>query len=160
MAAQLPPAPGTVFTPTTGFVHAGLTTVVWGTQGLAMFGGEGQTDLTNANSGYFILLDYKQRLKKDIDYGENGSGVECRRTTIIHGQTWDIAVEDNSEMTPPTQNQTITCYNILSKGLGTPLTAKAVWTATIIESEYTAVPKRAGIRNLTAENLTLVDSQA
>jgi hypothetical protein len=37
--------------------------------------------------------------------------------------------------------------------------ANALWTATIIESEYTAAPKRPGMRTLTAENLTLVDVQ-
>jgi hypothetical protein len=150
----------TAGSPPIGYASTGVTTVVWGTQGLAVFQGTEGADINIANNGYFILTDYKQRLKKDLDYGENGSGVECRRTTIIHGQHWDITVEDNSNMTPPAQNTTITCYDILQKGLGGPIAAKAVWTAVIIESEYTAAPKRPGMRTLTAENLTLVDSQS
>ena len=156
--ADSPPTSPTIRA--SGFVHAGVTTIVWGTQGLAVFAGTPGGDIDTANNGYYIIIDYKQRLKKDIDYGENGSGVECRRTTIVHGQTWDITVEDNTQMTPPTQNTAITCYDILAKGTASPLVAKAVWTATIIESEYTSAPKRPGIRTLTAENLTLVDSQA
>ena len=156
--AGLPPTSPTI--QASGFVHAGVTTLVWGTQGLAVFNGTAGSDIDTANNGYYIITDYKQHLKKDIDYGENGSGVECRRTTIVHGQTWEITVEDNNNMTPPTQNTTITCYDILSKGTASPLVAKAIWTATIIESEYTVAPKRAGMRTLTAENLTLVDSQS
>ena len=151
MAAKSPPI---------GYASTGVTTVVWGTQGLAVFNGIPGADINTANNGYYILTDYKQRLKKDLDYGENGSGVECRRTTLIHGQTWDITVEDNVNMTPPTQNTTITCYDILAKGTGGPLAVKVIWTAVIVESEYTAAPKRPGMRTLTAENLTLVDSQA
>ena len=146
--------------PPIGFASTGITTVIWGTQGLAAFQGQPGYDILNGNNGYYILADYKQRLKKDLDYGENGSGVECRRTTIVHGQTWDITVEDNANMTPPVQNTVITCYDILQKGQGGPIAAKAVWIATVIESEYTAAPKRPGMRTLTAENLTLVDSQA
>jgi len=146
--------------PLVGFSSTGITTIVWGTQGLASFQGQPGADIVGGNNGYYILTDYKQRLKKDLDYGENGSGVECRRTTIIHGQTWDITVEDNSNMTPPTQNTVISCYDILGNGSGAgPLIAKRIWTATIIESEYSAAPKRPGMRTLTAENLTLVDSQ-
>ena len=160
MAAQQPPI---------GYASTGVTTVVWGTQGLAVFQGTAGADINNANNGYFILLNYRQKLKKDMDYGENGNGVECRRTAIIHGQTWDIEVEDNSTMTPPVYGTTITCYDILAKGIGTPypgpgggnsIIAKAIWTAVIIESEYTAAPKKPGMRTLTAENLTLVDSQS
>ena len=158
MPASLPPVTPTILA--NGYVHQGVTTLVWGAQGLAVFAGTPGADIDNANNGYYIITDYKQRLKKDLDYGENSSGVECRRTTIVHGQTWDITVEDNNNMTPPTQNTTITCYDILSKGTASPLVAKAIWTANIIESEYTAAPKRPGMRTLTAENLTLVDSQA
>ena len=159
MAAQSPPI---------GYASTGVTTVVWGTQGLATFQGTPGADINIANSGYFILLNYRQRLKKDLDYGENGNGVECRRTAIIHGQTWEIEVEDNSTMTAPVYGATITCYDILAKAGGTPypgpgggssIAAKAIWTATVVESEYTAVPKKPGMRTLTAENLTLVDVQ-
>ena len=143
--------------PPIGYASSGITTIVWGTQGLAAFQGQPGADISNGNNGYYILTDYKQRLKKDLDYGENGSGVECRRTTIVHGNTWDITVEDNSNMAPPTQNTVISCYDILSKG--NFVAAKLVWTAVVVESEYTAAPKRPGMRTLTAENLTLVDPQ-
>ena len=146
--------------PPIGFASTGVTTVVWGTQGLAVFQGAPGADISSANNGYYILNNYRQKLKKDLEYGENGSGVQCRRTTVIHGQTWDIEVEDNSNMIPPAQNTTISCYDILQKGQGGPVAAKLVWTATVIESEYTAAPKKPGVRTLTAENLTLVDSQA
>ena len=146
--------------PPVGYGSVGVTTIVWGTQGLAAFQGTVAADILGANNGYFILTDFKQRLKKDLDYGENGSGVECRRTTVIHGQTWDLTVEDNVNMTPPTQNTIITCYDILGNGSAAgPLIARRLWTATVIESEYSAAPKRPGMRTLTAENLTLVDSQ-
>jgi hypothetical protein len=156
----------------TGYSSVGITTVVWGTQGLAVFQGPAGGDITGGNNGYYILTDYKQRLKKDLDYGENGSGVECRRTTIIHGQTWDLTVEDNTNMNPPVQGTQIACYDILGNGNSAsyttlaggvntpPLAAVRKWTATVIESEYSAAPKRPGMRTLTVENLTLVDSQA
>ena len=158
--------------PSVGYASTGITTIVWGTQGLAAFQGNPGADINSGNNGYYILTDYKQRLKKDIDYGENGSGVECRRTTIVHGQTWDITVEDNYNMTPPVQGTQIQCYDILGNGnnatydsadggsSSAPLIAKRKWTATIVESEYTAAPKRPGMRTLTAENLTLVDTQS
>jgi hypothetical protein len=146
--------------PPIGFASTGITTVVWGTQGLAAFQGQPGADINNGNNGYYIMTDYKQRLKKDLDYGENGSGVECRRTTIVHGQTWDITVEDNSNMAPPAQNTIIHCYDILQKGQGGPIAAQQLWYATVVESEYTAAPKRPGMRTITAENLTLVDTQS
>lgn len=151
---------GTPGSPPIGFSSTGITTIVWGTQGLASFAGNPGLDIQGGNNGYYILTDYKQRLKKDLDYGENGSGIECRRTTIVHGQTWDITVEDNSNMTPPTQNTLIICYDILGNGSNAgPLIARRLWTAVIVESEYSAAPKRPGMRTLTAENLSLVDSQ-
>jgi hypothetical protein len=160
--ATTPSAP---LTPT-GYTSSGITTVVWGTMGLAVFKGQPGADIgtpagTGANNGYYIVTDYKQRLKKDLDYGENGAGIECRRVTLIHGQIWDVTVEDNSNMTPPTQNTVIECYDILGNGsTAGPLAANRLWTATVIESEYSAAPKRPGMRTLTVENLTLVDSQA
>jgi len=156
MAAETP-------TPTTGYLSTGVTTVVWGTTGLAAFNGTPGTDIQRANSGYYILTNYRQRLKTDIEYGENGTGVECRRTYITHGIVWDIEVEDNTTMTPPAVNTTISCYDILQKGdvlSGGLIAAKPIWTATVVSSEYTAAPKRPGMRTLVAENLTLVDSQA
>ena len=159
MPIQTIPSAGAV-SPPVGYGSTGVTTVVWGTQGLALFQGNPNTDVQNANSGYYILTDFKQRLKKDLDYGENGSGVECRRTTTIHGQVWDITVEDNSYMTPPTQNTQVVCYDILGNGSSSgPLIAQRKWYAVVIESEYSAAPKRPGMRTLTVENLTLVDTQ-
>lgn len=142
-----------------GYVSTGVTTVVWGTTGLAQFNGTPGADINNVNSGYFLLTSFRQRLKKDLEYGENGSGVECRRTFITHGTVWDIEVEDNANMTPPAVGTTVLCYDILQKGIGGFTAAKLNWTATVVSSEYNAAPKRPGMRTITAENLTLVDTQ-
>ena len=62
-------------------------------------------------------------------------------------------------MAPPAQNTLIRCYDILQKGQGGPIAAQQLWYATVVESEYTAAPKRTGMRTITSENLTLVDTQ-
>ena len=155
--------------PPIGYGSTGITTVVWGTDGLAAFQGNpvdnSPAHAGFAGTGYFIVTDYRHNLKKDMDYGENGSGVQVRRTAIIHGQTWNITVEDDSNMTPPTYGTTLQCYDILAKGnntgVGAPaIVGKLIWTATVVDSEYSAVPKKVGTRTILAENLTLVDTQA
>ena len=57
-----------VQSPPIGYASTGVTTIVWGTEGLAVFQGAPGADINLANNGYFILTDYKQRLKKDLDY--------------------------------------------------------------------------------------------
>lgn len=161
--------PSNPISPPIGYGATGVTTVVWGTDGLALFGGapvdNSAAQAGFAGTGYYVLTDYRQNLKKDMDYGENGSGVQVRRTAIIHGQTWNITVEDDSNMTPPNYGTTIKCYDIMAKGTSTGIGApaivgKLIWTAVIVDSEYTAVPKKPGTRIILAENLTFVDSQA
>ena len=159
-----------------GYGSTGITTIVWGTDGLAEFQGQPVNNSSGAatfagNGGYYIITDYRQRLKKDMEYGENGSGVQSRRTAIIHGQQWDITVEDDANMTPPTYGTAVHCYDLLSKsnntgvnyptvGTGSPaIVGKYIWSATVVDSEYSAAPKQPGKRVIVCENLTLVDPQ-
>jgi len=145
--------------PPVGYSSTGITTIVWGTQGLAVFAGDAGPDIYRANNGYYIVLNYRQRLDQDVDYGETASGVKCWRRTVIHGMVWEIEVEDNDNMIPPVNNTVIECYDILTKGSGVSGSVGFLqWIATVVESEYTAAPNKPGVRRLTAENLRLVDN--
>lgn len=155
-------------TVSTGYISEGITSVIWGTDGTLLSPAPGGG---YAGTGYYIVDSIDESQKVDIDYGENGTGVEARRTIITHGRRWNITVQDDTNMTPPVVGGTVTVLDLLlspnagALGFGAGVTNTAsgqkttAFVATIISNDYRAARKQAGQRILQVENLTLVDNQ-
>lgn len=147
--------------PSTGYTSDGVTTILWGTDGYLQSpfpsGGIG----TGGQVGFYIVVSIDETQKRDIDYGENGTGIECRRTFLTHGKVWNITVEDDVTMTPPALNSQWSIVDLLGSNSGsTGGSGKAnAKTGVVIDNGYRAARKTPGLRVITLENLTLVDPQ-
>jgi len=135
------------------------TLVVWGTDGIL------QTPLpisgTVAGTGFYIVVSCDESEKVDLDYGENGTGIEMRRTILKHGKRWNLTVIDDLNMTAPSVGTTVTVIDIIAGG-SIPSGGSATYTiktATVIDASYRAAQKQPGQRVIQVENLTLVDPQ-
>lgn len=130
------------------------TLVVWGTDGII------QLPVPAAGfaaTGFYIVVSCEETEKVDLDYGENGTGIEIRRTILKHGRRWNVTVIDDVTFTPPLVGTTITIVDILAGTTsGNAASAKV---ATVIDNSYRAAQKQPGQRVLQVENLTLVDAQ-
>lgn len=138
----------------------GITTLVWGT------GGALQTPApspTFAGEGSYIVESIDESEKAEQEYGTNGTGIECWRMTLKHGKRWNITVTDDTTMTPPGVNTTVSVLDYLlspansTQGGGGGKTV--FYTARVLSNDYRAARKAAGQRVLMVENLTLVDAQ-
>lgn len=134
------------------------TLVVWGTDGLLQspFPSAG----TFAGTGFYILVSMDENEKVDLDYGENGTGIEIRRTILKHGKRWNLTVVDDLQFPAPTVGQTVTLVDIVAGPTAVNGSTYVTKVCTIIDNNYRAAQKQPGQRVLQAENLTLVDSQA
>lgn len=136
------------------FVAQDGTLVVWGTDGIL------QTPTpasgTFAGTGFYIVVSCDEAEKVDLDYGENGTGIEIRRTILKHGKRWNLTVIDDVTLTPPSVGATVSVIDIIG---GTNGTVGTIKTATVIDNSYRAAQKQPGQRVLQVENLTLVDPQ-
>lgn len=137
------------------FVAQDGTLVVWGTDGILQ--SPAPASGTFAGTGFYIVVSCDESEKVDLDYGENGTGIEVRRTILKHGKRWNLTVVDDVTMTPPSVGSTVTVIDIIGGTTGTVGTTKV---ATIIDNSYRAAQKQPGQRVMQVENLTLVDSQA
>lgn len=130
------------------------TLVVWGTDGILQ--SPAPSSGTFAGTGFYIVVSCDETEKVDLDYGENGTGIEIRRTILKHGKRWNLTVIDDVTMTPPAVASTVVVIDILQGSTGTTGTIK---TAVVIDASYRAAQRQPGQRVIQVENLTLVDPQ-
>ena len=134
----------------TGYSSAGITTMRWGTDGILQSPSPGGTF---AGTGYYIVESIEESEKVEQEYGTNGTGIEAWRVILKHGKRWNITVQDDTSMSPPSVGTT-------AWGVVDPLNNPTlVWTATVITNDYRAARRQPGHRVVQVENLTLVDSQ-
>ena len=131
----------------------GITTLVWGTDGLLTSPAPGGS---YAGTGYYIVESVDQETDNEVIYGENGTGQKAWRVNIVNGQKWTLSVQDDTGMTAPKVGNTV---NIRDGGALIDNTVGAVYTAVIVSSGERFTRKGAAMRNLTVENLLLVDDQ-
>jgi hypothetical protein len=143
-----PPVDGT----TTGYDEtAGVTTVKWGTDGLLQS--------PKPASGFYVVNSFRQSVKKEEVYLPNGSGIEAGLITLVHGYQWEVTVRDDRSMTPPGRGDTILITDaagIVDETTGGAI-AGNVFTARVLDPDYTASPKQPGERVIKCEALLLVD---
>lgn len=142
----------------TGYsVQQAGTLVVWGTDGILQSPAPALG--TFAGTGFYIVVSCDETEKVDLDYGENGTGIEIRRTILKHGKRWNLTVIDDSQMVAPLVGTTVTVVDIIA---GPTLSSGRTYTlqiATVIDNSYRAAQKQPGQRVIQVENLTLVDPQ-
>lgn len=132
------------------------TLVVWGTDGILQ--SPAPSSGTFAGTGFYIVVSSDESEKVDLDYGENGTGVEMRRTIIKHGQRWNLTVIDDLQFPAPGVGTTVTVIDVLS-GPSSPSTATYnTKTATIIDNNVKNAQKQPGQRTIQVEYITLIGS--
>ena len=144
MTASWPPVSGT----TPGFVVKGKTTIQWGTDGLL-------SSPYPSGGGFYTVTKFNQKPILDRTKLPNGTGITSSDIMLTDGQTWEITVRDDSTMTPPAINATISLVDALSINGS----SGQVWTARVVDHNYDTAAKQAGERVLICDNLILIDSQ-
>ena len=131
---------------------SGVTTLLWGTDGLLASPAPGGSF---AGTGYYIVESVDQETDAEQIYIENGTGQKAARIIINHGQKWTLSVQDDTTMTvPPTVGNTVSVIDgagLIAGGHATSYTAR------VISSGERFSRKGAAMRNITVEKLTLVD---
>lgn len=136
------------------------TLIVWGTDGILQspFPPVGSTPF--AGTGFYIVVSSDEAEKVDLDYGENGAGVEMRRTIIKHGQRWNMTVIDDLQFPAPGVGTTVTIVDVLSgpASLANGTATYNTKVATIIDNNVRNAQKQAGQRVLQIEYINLIGS--
>jgi hypothetical protein len=130
---------------------SGVTTLLWGTDGLLATPSPGGTF---AGTGFYIVESVDQETDAEQIYIENGTGQKAARIIINHGQKWTLSVQDDTTMTPPTVGGVVTVVdgaNLLGGG------RIGIASCKVISSGERFSRKGAAMRNITVEKLTLVD---
>lgn len=143
-----------VTTRSDGYSQAGITTMIWGTDGTLVSPAPGGT---YAGTGYYIVESVDQETDAEPIYIENGTGQKAARIIISNGQRWVMSVQDDSAMLPPQVGDTV--YVKDTAGLITGTTTKNNYSGIVVSSGERFSKKSAAMRNITVENLALVDSQ-
>jgi hypothetical protein len=128
----------------------GVTTIIWGTSGLLR--SPAPSSNTFAGEGFYTVLSVDQSEKAEQVYGENGTGIESWRVNLKHGSRWNVTVQDDSSMTPPTVGTSVSIVDMVN-GFA------HAYSAVVLSGDYRAARRAAGERVIQVENLTLVDSQ-
>lgn len=135
----------------TGYLASGVTTLRWGTDELVQTM-NGQT----AVQAFLIVTRFAERNIIDNIKLPNGDGLTSSRVMIVDGVQWDVTVRDSTALTGlPKLGTSVTIVD----AAGLIDAVGEVYTATVVESTYEASPKQAGERQLTLENLVLIESQ-
>lgn len=127
----------------------GITTLIWGTAGVL------QSPLPSSGyggDGYYIVESIDSSEDAEQIYGENGTGIKCWRMTLTHGRKYNITVTDDSTMTPPSVNTTVTIVDQLGD-------RTKQYVCKVLQNEHRGARKQPGQRVLQVESLTLIDPQ-
>jgi len=130
----------TVPTVSTGYASQGVTTIVWGTDGLW--------------STYIVSRAAEKDIVENVKL-TNGTGITLTRVQLKDGRQWDLTVRDDTAMTPPTTGSTIT---VVDAG-GLISSSKLNYTGRVVESSWDTSSKQAAERSVTVESLVLIESQ-
>src|SRR5678816_4099071 len=90
-----PPTPNS----NTAFLMEGITTIKWGTDGMY---------------STYIVKSITPTDENEVIYIENRTGLKSTRVQLLQGRTYDITVIDDSAITPPKINSTITIVDQLA----------------------------------------------
>jgi hypothetical protein len=86
--------------PSTGnpqyFYEEGITTVVWGTDGLL--------------TGH-IVKSMRSTTDAEKIYIENGVGLRAVRIRLIHGKSYELTIVEDTTFVPPTPGETLAIYD-------------------------------------------------
>jgi len=136
----------------TGFTNAGITTLLWGTDGLL---NAPAPSGSFAGTGYYIVESVDESTKAEQVYIENGTGVEVGRINITHGHRWNITVQDDTGITGSALEVGATVTVVDGAGLLGARTA--TYTAVVLSVSERFARKAAATRTIEVEKLTLVD---
>lgn len=133
-----------------GYTATGNTTIRWGTDGLLT----SPAPSTGVNgTGFYVVTKFSQKQLVEAIKLPNGTGITTTRILLVDGTDWNITVRDESTMSPPLIGGTVT---IVDAG-GLISSARASYSAVIIDNNYEAAPKQAGERTITVERLRLIE---
>ena len=137
----------------------GITSLIWGTDGILT--SPHPVSGTYAGTGYYIVESVDQETDSEVIHGENGSGQKAWRVTIENGQRWVLSVQDDTAFTPPKIGMSVTIQDAANL-IGTTPSAGTYYKylAIVVSSGERFTRKGAAMRNITVENLSLVDSQS
>ena len=90
-----------------GYSVTGVTTLVWGTDGLLTSPLPAATTPLFAGSGFYIVESVDQETDSETIYIENGTGQKASRVIINNGQRWTLSVQDDTSFTAPTVGSTV-----------------------------------------------------
>ncbi len=82
--------------PSTGFVSKGVTTIVWGTDGVV------------PPAFTYIVKSVRNSQRVEEAKVENGTGLTATEILLIDGQDYEITVVDDTTISPPVAGQVIT----------------------------------------------------
>lgn len=139
-----------------GYSNTGITTLVWGTDGLLTSPAPGGSF---AGTGFYIVESVDQETDVDAIYIENGTGQKASRILINNGQRWTLSVQDDTAFTAPTVGSSVVIKDGAVLISGTPGTTYHTYTAKVVSSGERFTRKGAAMRNITVESLSLIDSQ-
>jgi len=130
----------TIPTVSSGYAAQGVTTIVWGTDGLW--------------STYIVSRATEKDIVENVKL-TNGTGITITRVQLKDGRQWDLTVRDDTAMTPPTTGSTLT---VVDAG-GLISSSKLNYTGRVVESSWDTSSKQAAERSVTVESLILIESQ-
>ena len=148
-----------ITTQSTGYTNTGISTLIWGTDGLLATPAPGSGSY--AGTGFYILESVDQETDVEPIYVENGTGQKASRILINNGQRWTLSVQDDTAMTPPQVADTVTIKDgaCLIGGVASSSATAIKYSAVVVASGERFTRKGVAMRNITVENLALVDSQ-
>ena len=137
----------------TGYTASGITTLLWGTDGLLASPAPGGSF---AGTGFYIVESLDETTKAEQVYIENGTGIEAARINLTHGHRWNLTVQDDTNINGAALEvgQTVTVMD----GAGLLGGARtATYTAVVLSVSERFARKAAATRTIEVEKLTLVD---
>lgn len=123
--------------PSTGYLAQGVTTIKWGTDGMASM---------------TIVIDFNEERDVEKMYIENGTGIPVTRILLDKGARWNITIVDDTRLTPPVIGSQLNLTDVLSNGNVYP------FVGTVVENNYQAARKQEGHRIIQVESLTLIET--
>ena len=136
----------------TGYTASGITTLLWGTDGLLASPAPGGSF---AGTGFYIVESLDETTKAEQVYIENGTGIEAARINLTHGHRWNITVQDDTGING--QSLEVGSTVTVVDGAGLLGARTATYTAVVLSVSERFARKSAATRTIEVEKLTLVD---
>lgn len=124
--------------PVTGYIAKGVTTIVWGTDGIATQSG--------APFNQYIVKSARPAERNEEARVENGTGLTATEILLKDGYDYEITVVDDSTIVPPVGGQIVSLINPLLPGNSSAPTAPIPFE--VINNSYSIARKQDGERVL------------